>query len=73
MCPVAYFLRLFSFALESLWEKPFPFWGQDFHYCLISDWISMFKYMLFEAAINANSIPQKEEVGIFFLGKMNWK
>lgn len=25
----------------------------------------MFKYMLFEAAINANSIPQKEEVGFF--------
>lgn len=28
----------------------------------------MFKYMLFEAAINANSIPQKEEVGIFSQG-----
>lgn len=57
MFPVAYFLCLFCFALESLWEKLLPFGGQDFHYCLISDWISMFMYMLFEAAINANSIP----------------
>jgi len=28
----------------------------------------MFNYMLFEAAINANPIPWKEEVGIFSQG-----